>query len=289
MTTSKISPALKHLLSVNAHPANLQTVSFQPQLNRLLSDFRQTASSKSLTSDSWTIFSTAALVSLNRPSAFEPFWLSLKSDEDRFDPLYAANLIRETGLKSISFIGIAKSINALNSFRSVLDRHDPNLTLNLDSQHKPRRIPNSDENSIENVFKRASKTWESIYRPLDQKLIAKLSLAHPDLPVHILHSHYGPLLSDPSHDPGPVGRIGTSLIAIGTLRAAGQLGPQLLSHVYGLRKAGEELAESGEPSLGQGTQWLTSDAGAEWVISGIDQLVRLVLNSESEHQPDSKL
>ncbi|OAV87549.1 hypothetical protein PTTG_03546 [Puccinia triticina 1-1 BBBD Race 1] len=288
MTTSKISPALKQLLSVNAHPPSLQSAAFHHQLKGLLSDFNRTASDKRLTSDSWTIFSTAALVSLNRPSAFEPFWASLNSTTGNKASLYNANLIRETALKSISFIGIAKSINALNTFRAVLENSNPDLIPPLDQQ-KPRRIPDVNENSIGKVSQRALGTWKSIYRPLDEKLISKLSAAHPDLPVHILHSHYGPLLSDPTGNPGPIGRIGTSLIAVGTLRAAGNLGPQLLSHVYGLKKAGEELHQVGEPSLGQGTEWLTSDAGAEWIVNGIDRLCQLISNSESDAHHASKL
>ncbi|EFP87160.1 hypothetical protein PGT21_010227 [Puccinia graminis f. sp. tritici] len=290
MTATKISPALKQLLNTNAHPPSLQSSAFHHQLKRLLADFHQTASEKKLTSDSWTIFSTAALVSLNRPSAFEPFWASLKSTTSSNEKasVYNASLVRETALKSISFIGIAKSINALNTFRAVLEKSNSDLLPQLDQQ-KPRRIPDLNENSIEKISQRALGTWKSIYRPLDDKLISKLSAAHPDLPVHILHSHYGPLLSDPASDPGPIGRIGTSLIAVGTLRAAGNLGPQLLSHVYGLKKAGEELQQVGEPSLGQGTQWLTSDTGAEWIINSIDRLSQLISDSEAHPTPTSKI
>ena len=201
--------------------------------------------------------------------------------------MYQARLVRETALKSISFIGIAKAINALNAFREVMEGSEGEIVARLDEE-QARRVPaEAGENTVPKVLARASWTWKSIYRPLDEKLRAKLAAAHPDLPVHILHSHYGPLLSDPPTNPGPVGRIGTSLIAIGTLRAAQHLGPQLLSHVYGLRKAAEELPSRPEPSLGSGTDWLTSDDGAHWIISAIDRLSSLV--SSCEHHPSSKL
>ncbi|PLW09623.1 hypothetical protein PCANC_24951 [Puccinia coronata f. sp. avenae] len=287
MAPSKISPALKQLLSIHAHPPSVQSPSFHQQLSALLAEFHRTASERKLTSDSWTIFSTAALVALNRPSAFEPFWASVRSTTDHTAALYNASLIRETALKSISFIGIAKSINALNAFRAVVEQANAELVPLLDEQ-APKRIPGRDENSIDGIAQRAARTWKSIYRPLDEKLLSKLAAAHPDLPVHILHSHYGPLLSDPSNHSGPIGRVGTSLIAVGTLRASGHLGPQLLSHVYGLKKAGEELALVGEPSLGQGTQWLTSDHGAEWIIRSIDRLSHLISTSDQNH-PASKL
>ncbi|MBW0518217.1 hypothetical protein O181_057932 [Austropuccinia psidii MF-1] len=283
MSSFKLSNSLKQLLAINSHPPNLhQSKTFIPKLNQLISDFHQKATSQKLTSDTWIIFSTAAFVSLNRPSALEPFWSCLKSNvHNQQDLIHSADVIRETGLKSISFIGIAKSINALNTFRTVVE-NEPNITSNL--RLEPRRLPFSTDNSAQLISQRALQTWKSIYRPLDERLISKLSASHPDLPVHILHSHYGPLLSDPPSSPSPIGRIGTSLIAIGTLRASGELGPQLLSHVYGLRKAGEELAQVGEPSLGKGIEWLTSNEGTEWVIDSVDRLVSLTSYPDSGNQ-----
>lgn len=286
--STKISAALKQLLSINAHPPSLNhSPAFHHQLKGLLADLNRTAVEKRLSTDSWTIFSTAALVSLNRPSAFEPFWKSLVATSKERELVYQARLVRETALKSISFIGIAKAINALNAFREVIEGSEGEIVARLDEE-QARRVPaEAGENTVPKVFARASETWKSIYRPLDEKLRAKLAAAHPDLPVHILHSHYGPLLSDPPTNRGPIGRIGTSLIAIGTLRAAQHLGPQLLSHVYGLRKAAEELPSRPEPSLGAGTDWLTSDDGAQWIISAIDRLSTLVSNCE--HHPSPKL
>lgn len=191
-------------------------------------------------------------------------------------------MIREASLKSISFIGIAKTINALGAFHATLSDSDPDLLPQL--SHPPRRQHGLPINSPTSIGSRAHEIWLSIYKPFEIKLIDKLSSFHPDLPIHILQSHYGPLLSDPGPG-GPVGRIGTSLIAVATLRSSTRLGPQLLSHVFGLKKAGVEVTEGkldGVAEVGEGVGWLTSDEGAEWVIRSVDKLSHLVSSAERE-------
>lgn len=73
--------------------------------------------------------------------------------------------------------------------------------------------------------------WNSIYDPHSTKLLHKLAESHPDLPVHILNSHYGPLLSDPTPTvgagSGKVGRVLTSVVAIACLRAQQGVTPQV--------------------------------------------------------------
>ncbi|KAH9816385.1 hypothetical protein DFH28DRAFT_890941 [Melampsora americana] len=243
---------------------------------------------------------SAALVSLNCPDAFNPFWNTIRTKIKSETPEHSlkerlketASLIRETNLKTISFIGIAKAINSLGSFYETLKSEDPEILSSL-SVIKKRREPSS----VEGNLKQALQLWKSIYTPYDTKLIEKLSNFHPDLPIHILHSHYGPLLSDPLHSNGPVGRIGTSLIAISTLRATSQLGPQLTSHVFGLKKSADEIKNGevdGLGEVGEGYRWITSDEGALWVIEAVDKLSKIVKLSqlelqELEHQPKSKL
>ncbi|EGG04155.1 uncharacterized protein MELLADRAFT_37591, partial [Melampsora larici-populina 98AG31] len=204
----------------------------------------------------------------------------------------SALLIRETNLKTISFIGIAKAINSLGSFYSTLKEDDPETLSNLSTINQ-RRVPTS----IEGNYKKALQLWKSIYTPFDEKLIQKLSSFHPDLPIHILHSHYGALLSDPINSNGPIGRIGTSLIAVSTLRSAGKLGPQLTSHVFGLKKSLDEIKRGevdGIQELGTGVEWLVSDLGVQWVIESVDKLSKIVEVSQLELQelenlPKSKL
>jgi len=101
--------------------------------------------------------------------------------------------------------------------------------------------------------------------------------------VHILNSHYGPLLSDPA---GPaeegnckVGRVLTSLIAIAALRAQTGVGPQVTSHVFGLKKALLE-GGGGDGRKLQGQEWLTSDDGVQWAIESVDDLAAAIRSRE---------
>ncbi|KAJ9613706.1 hypothetical protein H2204_014718 [Knufia peltigerae] len=100
----------------------------------------------------------------------------------------------------------------------------------------------------------------------------KLAQAHPDLPVHIIEREYGCLFADP---PGPrpatVGRVLTSIIAIAVLRAQTGAGPQVVSHIFGLRKAFEDgsFQTEDEESI-KGCRWLASNEGCIWLLVMID-------------------
>ena len=55
-----------------------------------------------------------------------------------------------------------------------------------------------------------------------------------------MNSEYGLLFSDPPREEAPgqkIGRIATSVIAVACLRAQTGVGPQVTSHIFGLRKA----------------------------------------------------
>jgi hypothetical protein len=137
--------------------------------------------------------------------------------------------------------------------------------------------------NITEMKKRGQALWKSIYTPFDDKLIHKLSDSHPDLPVHILNSHYGPILSDPS-SPAPaakVGRVLTSVIAISCLRAQTGVGPQVISHIFGLRSAYEDgsYKAEGEEDV-EGGRWLASDEGNMWILETVDKVVQAIGNGQ---------
>lgn len=185
-----------------------------------------------------------------------------------------AELIREVGLKCISFNGIPRSINCLNAFHASLpsDVADALAT-------QPTRAPTQE--NLPEVTARGQKLWGSVYAGYESKLFRKLGASHPDLPVHILNSHYGPLLSDPEdketggRSPARLGRILTSLVAITCLRAQTGVGPQLLSHVFGLRKAlADGTWEGDRPEWStEAVEWLASDKGGEWILRSVDRIV----------------
>lgn len=114
--------------------------------------------------------------------------------------------------------------------------------------------------------------------------MAKLGDSHPDLPVHIINSHYGPLLADPPTTPPPgafrLGRVLTSMIAVAALRAQTGVGPQVTSHVFGLKKA--LLPGGGGDGLSvAGQEWLTSDEGVKWVLESVDDMSKVVRGDEA--------
>jgi hypothetical protein len=138
----------------------------------------------------------------------------------------------------------------------------------------PTRYPTP--SNVESINARGRALWDSIYRPLENKLEAKLADAHPDLPVFIISGEYGALFTDPPRTTGVnVGRITTSLVAIACLRAQQGVGPQVLSHVFGLRKAWDDGSWKSEREAGEedGIRWLVSDEGCTWVLEKVDQIV----------------
>ena len=148
---------------------------------------------------------------------------------------------------------IPRTINMLNAFRASLPT---SIATSLNTT--PTRYP--DASNIESINSRGRALWDKIYRPLETKLENKLGEAHPDLPVFIINNEYGGLFTDPERSAGAtVGRITTSLIAITCLRAQQGVGPQVLSHIFGLRKSWEDGS------------WKTE--GCAWVLQKTDELV----------------
>lgn len=106
--------------------------------------------------------------------------------------------------------------------------------------------------------------------------MAKLASSHPDLPVHILNHEYGALFADPSSLPAgaKVGRVLTSTVAISCLRSQTGVGPQVTSHIFGLRKAYEDGSATAEGEIPvEGGEWLASDEGNLWVLESVDSIV----------------
>ena len=143
--------------------------------------------------------------------------------------------------------------------------------------------------------------FRSIYPGTHNKLTAKLSQLHPDLPLLIKHFHYGGTLSStrernwtdiPIHKPdalcmSPQQRVLTSVTAIGCLHTGGGAGAQLMSHVLGLESALRQYGTSVdvEDDAGggiKGAKWISSVPGIEWVLGEIDW-VNYCFNEEEKN------
>jgi hypothetical protein len=91
-----------------------------------------------------------------------------------------------------------------------------------------------------------------------------------------VNHEYGALFADPQQlRPGAkVGRVLTSIVAVAGLRAQTGVGPQVTSHVFGLRKAYEDGSARAEgEEMVVGGEWLASDEGNIWLLRSVDAIV----------------
>ena len=75
-----------------------------------------------------------------------------------------------------------------------------------------------------------------------------------------------PLPDDQPDLQGNLSRALGSVVGTACLRAETRVGPQLVSHVFGLLKA------RNVEGLGEEDRWLASDEGTEWVIRTVDKI-----------------
>lgn len=144
--------------------------------------------------------------------------------------------------------------------------------------------------------------WDDIYQPLTNKLTAKLAQSHPDMPVFIIEGEYGALFANPPADidlnlrPN-VGRVLTSIMAISVLRSQSGVGPQVVSHVFGLRKAFDNGSANAQGEVPvEGGEWIASNEGSVWLLEQIDAIVSAIGGAQGssfapgfESKPKAKL
>ncbi|KAI2605594.1 mitochondrial protein [Hypoxylon sp. NC1633] len=270
---SKLSNTVKAL--INASYARPGYTPSSAGVQTVLADFASDAAEKKVGLPAWITLSTAVSATMNCPEAMtQIFHLanSTATSTETPSPVQNAELIREVGLKCISFNGIPRSINILGAFWSSL----PADVASLLSTTPTREL--TPEN-LEIRKKDGLALWDSVYIGFERKLLDKLAQSHPDLPVHILNGHYSNLLSNPRDvvTPVKVGRVLTSLVAIACLRSQTGVGPQVVSHIFGLRKAyenGDAHAESEQPI--EGGPWLATEDGNIWMLENIDKLMNVI-------------
>lgn len=69
-----------------------------------------------------------------------------------------------------------------------------------------------------------------------------------------------------------MGRVLTSVVAVACLRAQTGVGPQVTSHVFGLRKAFEDGSANAEEEV-EGGEWLAGEEGNVWLLNAVDRIV----------------
>ncbi|RMZ79773.1 hypothetical protein DV738_g3200, partial [Chaetothyriales sp. CBS 135597] len=270
---SKLSDGLKAL--INAAYARPGTVKAPANIKSIYQRIADSASEHKVGVPAWLTISTAATMTMNSPSSLLQLH-ALASQQPSITPVQAAELIREVGLKCISFNGIPRTINCLGAFKDGL----PQEVQSQLSDTPTRQVSNA---NADDIVARGRTLWDSIYRPFENKLFDKLAQSHPNLPVHILSAHYGTLLSNPDPNvPASVGRVLTSLVAISCLRAQTGVGPQVISHVFGLRKAFED--GTAEEDV-EGGRWLASDEGTRWILETVDSIVEAIGAGQTTFAP----
>lgn len=269
---SKLSVPLKGL--INASFAKPGTIAAPKHISSVYQSIQQDATSKDVGLLPWLTISTAATMTMNSPESLTQLHqlASKASSPDTTQAVKTAEFMREVGLKCISFNGIPRTINCLGEFRA-------GLPAEITSAMSTKSIRTPFQSNIDQIKDRGFGLWKSIYDPFDEKLIDKLAQSHPDLPVHILNSHYGALLADfPEHVSGAkVGRILTSIVAVSCLRAQTGVGPQVISHLFGLRKAFDDgtYVDENEGDT-KGSKWLASDEGNMWILKTVDSIVEAI-------------
>lgn len=212
-------------------------------------------------------------MTMNSPASSLVAWDLANAQPNSASPAQNAELVREAGLKCISFNGIARTINCLGGFRSGL----PQDVASKLSTSQTRLLERKTSDAI---FDGGKSAWKSFYQPFDKKLADKLAQSHPDMAEYIIGAHYGSLLGNP---PGSqVGRVLTSVVAMACLRAQTGVGPQLVSHVFGLRKAYNDGTADAETTV-EGGKWLSSDEGSMWILEKTDEIVAAIGGDEGSN------
>jgi len=270
-----LPPAVKHLLTLRnpeAWPS--------PSLEKLHNVFNRTLNEAKQRNaeNGWLVLSTCTLLTTNRPSSVGHLYRfatrsdpnSLESRKSLTEVVYKAALMREAALKSVIFVGVPRTILSLTGLKDALEE-DVYAALRKNS------IREATPQTIEATVARGQTLWNSIYQPHAVKLYNKLGDLHPDFIKFIIQA-YGTVLSPlPRGDleQGNLTRALGSVVGIATLRAEGRVGPQLISHVFGLLKA------RNEENLNDEDKYLSSDEGTEWVVRTIDEIVDAVTSEEA--------
>lgn len=280
MPAPRLTPSLKHLLTLRK-PHALPSPPIG-QLNNLFAKTFQDAQARKAETG-WLALTTTTLLSANRPSAVGHLYrfvtraslhnASATHEVDVPSAVNKAALMRESALKSVIFVGVPRVILSLAALHEALDE-DVKAALRTHS----RRTATPD--NVQSIVTTGRALWDDIYTPFADKLHDKLGSYHPDFIAFIIQCYgsvlaplsggtkvYSDVSSANDQDQGNLSRALGSVVGMAALRAEGGVGPQLVSHTFGLLKARDA------PNLNEEDKWLSSDEGTEWVLKTIDEIL----------------
>ncbi|KAI0092787.1 hypothetical protein BDY19DRAFT_883335 [Irpex rosettiformis] len=282
MVVKHLPPAVKQLLTLRS--PGLPSAPPVSKLSAVLTSTFNDAQRKNV-EKGWLTLTTCTLLTANLPSSVGYLYkfATRTNPEDAStrrslaDATHKAAVIRESALKSTIFIGVPRVILSSAGLGEVME-DDVKASLRTES----KRIATPE--NINEILDRGKNLWQSIYTPHDVKLYNKLGGYHPDFIQFIIQA-YGTVLAPlPGGDSeqGNLSRALGSVVGTACLRAEGRVGPQLISHVFGLLKARDV------PGLSSEDYWLASDEGTEWVVRTVDSILDVV-KPEEDQKAQAKL
>ncbi|KAI1792917.1 hypothetical protein LXA43DRAFT_297479 [Ganoderma leucocontextum] len=267
-----LPPTVKQLLTFrNPQPRVAPPLS---RLNAVLNTTFQDAKAKKA-ERGWLTLATCTLLTANAPPTIGHLYRFTTRDDPEnastrrtlAEGVDKAALMRESALKSSIFVGVPRTILSLANLHEAIEG---DVKDGLRKTPSPKRAATPE--SVDTVIARGRELWATIYEPHAEKLYNKLGGYHPDFIEFIIQA-YGAVLSPmPGGDAeqGNLSRALGSVVGTACLRAEGGVGPQLVSHVFGLLKA------RNVDGLSEEDYWLASDEGTEWVIRTVDAILDVV-------------
>jgi len=276
-----LPPVVKQLLTLrnpNSFPGP-PVAKLNDIFTRTFNDARQRKVEKG-----WLTLATCTLLTANMPPTIAHLY-RFSTRDDPSDPgtrrslseaLAKAAQMRESSLKSSIFVGVPRTILSFTGLNDAIEEDVRNGLRKVS-------IRTATPENVEEIKARGQALWASIYEPQAEKLYNKLGSFHPDFIEFIIQA-YGTVLSPlPGGDKvqGNISRALGSIVGTACLRAEEHVGPQLVSHVFGLLKA--RYVEG----LSEEDRWLSTDEGTEWVIRTVDSILDVVKPGDAE--PQAKL
>ncbi|KAH8106208.1 hypothetical protein BXZ70DRAFT_423462 [Cristinia sonorae] len=286
MVVKHLPAPVKHLLTLR-NPGLPLAPPFSKLHPVLTSTFEDAQKRKA--TNGWLTLATCTLLTANLPASVgQLYQFATRSDpvspatrRSVSEAVNKAALMRESALKSSIFVGVPRTILSLAGLNEVLE---DDVKAGLRKEPSPKRVPTAE--TAAEIVTRGKTLWKSIYTPHDEKLYAKLGGYHPDFIEFIIQA-YGAVLSPMpggAAEQGNLSRALGSVVGTACLRAETRVGPQLISHVFGLLKARDV------EGLSEEDYWLSTDEGTEWVVRTIDEILDVVQPETSESgQVNAKL
>ncbi|KAH9951769.1 hypothetical protein B0H21DRAFT_775921 [Amylocystis lapponica] len=233
----------------------------------------------------WLTLATCTLLTANVPSSVGHLY-RFSTRDDPSNPgsrrsfpeaLEKAAVMRESALKSCIFVGVPRTILSFAGLSEAIEE---------DVRNGLRKVSvrTATPENVEAIKARGRALWDTIYTPHEEKLHNKLGSYHPDFIAFIIQT-YGAVLSPLPADveqQGNLSRALGSVVGTACLRAEEHVGPQLVSHVFGLLKA--RYVEN----LNEEDYWLSTDEGTEWVIRTVDSILDVVRPDKGRLRPSCK-